>query len=203
MNDKRQLILNVALTLFRSHGYRMIGIDRILAESGVAKMTLYKYFPSKDDLIKAVLEERNRDFFQSLASFVETFSSPAEKLNAIFLWHENWFKSDVFNGCMFINAVAEFPDPEHPVRQIVQEHKARIQSFIAALLGAWLVDKETLALMSAQLSLLLDGAIVSTQVTENPATALLAWHSATVLLRAEGVDIEVLSGTGSMALSGA
>jgi AcrR family transcriptional regulator len=72
MSHKRQAILDTALALFRAHGYRMIGIDRILAESGVAKMTLYKHFPSKDALIKTVLEARDQDFRAALTDFVAT-----------------------------------------------------------------------------------------------------------------------------------
>ncbi|MDR2091977.1 MAG: TetR/AcrR family transcriptional regulator [Azoarcus sp.] len=190
MNDKRQIILNTALTLFRAHGYRAIGIDRILAESGVAKMTMYKYFPSKDALIHAVLEERDRDFRQSLEVFVDAFAAPDEKLRAIFLWHERWFKSDDFNGCMFINAAAEFPDPAHPARQAVIEHKSRIQAFATSLLRTWPTGEETSKQLAAQFSMLLDGAIVSAQMTGDTTAARLAWQSATTLLHAAGLVIE-------------
>ncbi|MDR3351582.1 MAG: TetR/AcrR family transcriptional regulator [Zoogloeaceae bacterium] len=187
MNDKQQRILDTALALFRAHGYRMVGIDRILAESGVAKMTLYKYFPAKDALIRAVLEARDQDFCQSLAAFVATFPAPEEKLGAVFLWHEQWFRSDAFNGCMFINAAAEFPDPGHPARQIVSGHKRRIQGMLADVLAARLDDEESAAHLAAQLSLLLDGAIIAAQTTANSDAARLAWHAATTLLHAAGI----------------
>ncbi|MDR3323549.1 MAG: TetR/AcrR family transcriptional regulator, partial [Zoogloeaceae bacterium] len=117
MLSKRQLILNTALVLFRAYGYRAVGIDRVLAESGVAKMTLYKYFPSKTALIAAVLEERDRDFLQSLTAFVQARQTPQAQLRALFLWHYRWFQDASFNGCMFINAVAEFPELNLAVRQ--------------------------------------------------------------------------------------
>jgi AcrR family transcriptional regulator len=184
---KRQAILDTALALFRAHGYRMIGIDRILAESGVAKMTLYKHFPSKDALIKTVLEARDRDFRAALADFVATFATPEEKLRAVFLWHEGWFKRDDFNGCMFINAAAEFSDPEHPARQIVVAHKDRIRAFLADILEMRMNDRESANHLAARLSLLLDGAIVFAQLTNDPAAAPLAWCSAVVLLERAGL----------------
>jgi AcrR family transcriptional regulator len=189
MSHKRQAILDTALALFRAHGYRMIGIDRILAESGVAKMTLYKHFPSKDALIKTVLEARDQDFRAALTEFVATFATPEEKLRAVFLWHERWFKRDDFNGCMFINAAAEFPDPEHPARQIVIAHKDRIRAFLADILEIPMNDRESANHLAAQLSLLLDGAIVSAQLTNAPA-ALLAWRSAVVLLERAGIAVD-------------
>jgi hypothetical protein len=104
-----------------------------------------------------------------------------EKLRAVFLWHGRWFKSDDFNGCMFINAAAKFPDSEHPARQIVVAHKDRIRAFLADILKIQMNDRESANHLAAQLSLLLDGAIVSA-----PA-ASLAWCSAVVLLERAGL----------------
>ncbi|MDR2164940.1 MAG: TetR/AcrR family transcriptional regulator [Zoogloeaceae bacterium] len=190
MRDKRQVILDTALALFRSHGYRAIGVDRILFESGVAKMTLYKYFPSKDALIKSVLEALDKSFRDGLEAFVETFATPEERFGAVFVWHDRWFKSDSFNGCMFINAAAEFPEHGHLVRSTVARHKRHVQAFMASLLASRLEDGERDRL-AAQLSLLLDGAIVSAQATGETDAARLAWRAAAILLKAAGIGIEV------------
>ena len=190
MSDKRQLVLETALTLFRAHGYHAVGIDRVLAESGVAKMTLYKYFPSKNVLIEAVLNERDRCFRRSLLEFVNGVDDPREKIRALFLWHHDWFKEDSFNGCMFINAVAEFPEIESSIRQASINHKALIQDFIRSILKQILAE-EISQRLSAQFAQLLDGAVIAAQVAGDRTAAFLAWRSAVGLLLLEGVQIEL------------
>lgn len=188
MNEKRQIVLDAAAALFRAYGYRAVGIDRIIAESGVAKMTMYKYFPSKNALIEAVLNERDQCLRQSMVDFSAACDDPRDKLRSLFLWHHRWFHEPSFNGCMFINAVAEFPEPGNPIRQVSIAHKAQLESWIAAnlepLLGA---DAGRLA---AQLSQLLDGATIGAQMAGADTAAFLAWRSAVGLLRQEGVAIE-------------
>lgn len=189
MSDKRQLVLETALTLFRAHGYHAVGIDRVIAESGVAKMTMYKYFPSKNALIEAVLNERNLRFQRSLLEFVNRFDDPREKLRALFLWHHNWFKEESFHGCMFINAVAEFPEMEGAIRQASIRHKALVQEFIGSILMQ-VLDAEIAQRLSAQFAQLLDGATVAAQVAGERMAAFLAWRAAAGLLQLEGVQVE-------------
>lgn len=190
MSDKRQLVLETALTLFRAHGYHAVGIDRVLAESGVAKMTMYKHFPSKNALIEAVLNERDLRFRGSLLEFVNGVDDPREKFRALFFWYHCWFKEDSFNGCMFINAVAEFPEIGSSIRQASINHKALIQDFIGSILNQVLTT-EIAQRLSVQFSQLLDGATIAAQVTGDCMAAFLAWRSAVGLLLLEGVQIEL------------
>ncbi len=190
MSDKRQLVLETALTLFHAHGYHAVGIDRVLAESGVAKMTMYKYFPSKNALIEAVLNERDLRFRRSLLEFVNGVDDPTEKFRALFLWHHRWFKEASFNGCMFINAVAEFPEINNSIRQASIKHKALIQDFIESILNLVLAT-EISQRLSGQFTQLLDGATIAAQVAGDRMAALLAWRSAVGLLLLEGVQIEL------------
>lgn len=190
MSDKRQLVLETALTLFHAHGYHAVGIDRVLAESGVAKMTMYKYFPSKNALIEAVLSERDLRFRRSLLEFVNGVDDPTEKFRALFLWHHRWFKEASFNGCMFINAVAEFPEINNSIRQASIKHKALIQDFIESILNLVLAT-EISQRLSGQFTQLLDGATIAAQVAGDRMAALLAWRSAVGLLLLEGVQIEL------------
>ena len=190
MSDKRQLVLETALNLFRAHGYHAVGIDRVLAESGVAKMTMYKYFPSKNALIEAVLNEQDLRFRRSLLEFVNGVDDPREKFRALFLWHHCWFKEDSFNGCMFINAVAEFPEINSSIRQASINHKALIRDFIESILKQVLATDISQRL-SAQFSQLLDGATIAAQVAGDRMAAFLAWRSAVGLLLLEGVQIEI------------
>jgi AcrR family transcriptional regulator len=190
MSDKRQLILETALILFQRYGYHAIGIDRVIAESGVAKMTMYRYFPSKNDLIEAVLNERDQRFRYALVEFVDNIDDPREKLRALFLWHYRWFKETSFNGCMFINAVAEFPELNNSIRQASIKHKMLVQSFIESILNL-VLTVEIAQRLSAQFSQLLDGAIIAAQVMGDYLSAFMAWRSAVGLLRLEGVHVEL------------
>jgi AcrR family transcriptional regulator len=191
--DKRQAILETALRLFQTDGYQAVGIDRVIAASGVAKMTMYKYFPSKNALIAAVLAERDARFRHALEHYTAQFSDPMAQLQALFLWHQRWFQEPSFRGCMFINAVSEFSAPEHPVRQAALQHKAWLRAFIATLL-AQVLTAEASARLATQCAYLLDGAIVAAQIGDTSAgesPACLAWHTVVGLLQLEGLNINI------------
>ena len=115
---------------------------------------------------------------------------PREKLRALFLWHHRWFKETSFNGCMFINAVAEFPEINNSIRQASIKHKVLIQNFIESILNLVLAA-EISRRLCAQLSQLLDGATIAAQVGGDRMAAFLAWRSAVGLLFLEGVQIEL------------
>lgn len=108
-SQKQEKIIEIASQLFQENSYLSIGVDRIIFESNVAKMTFYKYFPSKEDLIIKVLEQRKSFIINSLEQNIEKKSTPLEKLETIFLWFHSWFFSDNFHGCMFMKAQEEFP----------------------------------------------------------------------------------------------
>ena len=100
---KKDDIITTALRLFNSYSYNSIGVDRIISESGVAKMTFYKYFPSKEKLIEECLLLRNSLLQNSLTAAIskEDEINPLARIKAIFLWYSDWFNSEDFNGCMF------------------------------------------------------------------------------------------------------
>src|SRR5919202_5437058 len=131
----RERILDTAYELFSRHGTRAVGVDRIIAECGIAKMTLYRNFPSKDDLILAFLECRDerwtREWLQAEAQ--RRGASPAERLLAIFDTFEGWFARDDFEGCSFINVMLEIDDCNDPVREASVRHLADIRTFVAGL----------------------------------------------------------------------
>jgi AcrR family transcriptional regulator len=181
--DKRALLIHTALRLFSAHGYRAVGIDRILAESGVAKMTLYKYFASKEALILAVLEARNQTFMESLAAHAASREEGLARLAAVFEWHAAWFASDDFRGCLFINASAEHDASAPEVTALAARHKQRIMQ----LLNEWLqpvVPPGAAAVLAVQFSMLIDGAIVAAHTLGMRDAAQQAWQAAQVLLNA-------------------
>ena len=119
--SKKEDIIETALNLFNRFTYGSIGVDRIILESGVAKMTFYKYFPSKEKLVEACLIRRNESIQTAILSELETYleSDALGRIKAIYSWYVNWFKSEDFNGCMFQKATVEvlkqYPSVIHPI----------------------------------------------------------------------------------------
>src|SRR3954470_23340772 len=107
----RERMLDTAYEIFSQHGTRAVGVDRIIAECGIEKMTLYRNFPSKDDLILAFLERREELWTLALlqAEAQRRGATPAERLLAIFVTFEGWFTREDFEGCSFINVMLELP----------------------------------------------------------------------------------------------
>ena len=134
--QSRDRLVSVALQLCRQHGFHATGIDRILAESGVAKNTLYRHFKSKDELILASLRQQDEEFRNWLMREVDRRDNAIDRLLAVFDVYEQWSRTPVFFGCMFINASAEFSDPNSPIHAFCREHKRLVTMFIGNLLTA-------------------------------------------------------------------
>src|SRR5512134_211291 len=110
----RERILDTASELFYRDGYHAVGIDTIVERSGVAKMTLYRHFPSKDDLIAAYLQRANAEFWDWLEGEIATPEEPRAKLTAAFEATARLAASPHCLGCTFQAAASEFPELEHP-----------------------------------------------------------------------------------------
>ena len=121
-SSKKKQLLSCARQLFETEGFHTTGIDRILQEAGVAKMTLYNNFGSKDLLIVAVLNDASRDMIGQMRGAIAHISDPYEQILAVFDALADWHSSDNFCGCMFQAAVAEFPDPKSPPALAAREH---------------------------------------------------------------------------------
>jgi AcrR family transcriptional regulator len=168
----RQRILETAQRLFHRDGFRAVGIDTIVASAGVAKMSLYRHFPSKDDLIVAYLEQSNIQFWEWLDGAVAHLDEPEEKLIGMFQAIEKLATSPECLGCTFQGTAAEFPDRDHPGHQAAVAHKRKVKDRFATLAQeAGLRDPEKL---SDQLLLLMDGAWVAARMfgPHNPAAIL-------------------------------
>ena len=118
------VILDHALRLFYREGIRATGIDRILAEAGVAGMSVYRNFKSKDGLVAAVLKRRDEAWMSWLTAEVEIAPTPRERLLRVFDALDRWFRRDDFHGCMFINAAGEFADGASTARQAASGRRA-------------------------------------------------------------------------------
>ncbi len=182
-SSKRDQLVETALELFSSEGFHATGIDRILSESGVAKMTLYSHFKSKDELILAALRLRDERFRNSFMQNVERRATdPVERLLGIFEVMGEWCKSKGFCGCPFINASAEFAGKDDPIHQAAAEHKRLMLNYVRKLAAD--AEAENPQELAEQLGLLINGAVVLVQVTGNCNIAKSARSAAEVLIRA-------------------
>lgn len=157
----RERILDAAYDLFSRHGVRAVGIDTVIDRAGVAKMTLYRHFPSKDDLAIDFLRRREELWTKKwLQSEVERrATTPADRLLAIFDVFDEWFRRDDFEGCSFINVLLEIDDRSSLVRQASVTHLAVIRAFLAELAAeARVADPEDFA---RRWHILMKGSIVA------------------------------------------
>src|SRR5882672_10113564 len=131
----RERIDQTAYELFSRYGVRAVGVDTISARSGVAKMTLYRHYPSKEDLALAFLRCREELWTRSwLQREVERCAhTPAERLLAVFDVFDKWFHRSDFEGCSFIKVLLEHGDRRHPVRNAAEAHIETIRAFLRQL----------------------------------------------------------------------
>jgi AcrR family transcriptional regulator len=155
----RQRILETADRLFYEEGFRSVGIDRIIAESEVAKATLYVHFPSKDDLILAVLEHRELSTDEFFRSAMKRHARAKGPLGPFFAALKEWFESPGFRGCAFQNAAVELADPAHPGTEYSRGYKRRFGEFLRGLIEESVSAKG--AKLAPAISLLVEGAIIT------------------------------------------
>ena len=186
----RERVLATAYDLFSRHGTRAVGVDRIIAESGVAKMTLYRNFVSKDDLILAFLERREELWTRAWlqAEVEQRATTPVGRLLAIFDTFGDWFALDGFEGCSFINVMLELPEPG-PVRAAAVRHLAEIRAFLSGLAEqAGIADPDAFA---RQWHILMKGSIVAAAEGDTQAAAR-AHELGTLLLERRGVAVQAV-----------
>lgn len=182
-SSRRDRLIDTAIALFNRDGYHATGIDKILAESGVAKMTLYKHFKSKEELIATALRQRGQRRLAWLETTVERrATAPRGRLLAVFETLGEWFTSADFNGCLFAKASAEFPDPKNPIHAAAAEHHRETLRFLKKLAGEAGAPRP--APLARQLMLLIQGATVVTQVNGPVAAADQAHKAAEILIHA-------------------
>ena len=180
---KRGHLLAVAQKMFCAAGFHAVGVDAILQEAGVARMTLYKNFGSKQDLILAALQREDTSFRQWLAAAVEARSTrPEDRILQLFAALHQRFAAAGYYGCAFIRASVEFPDPRHPVHRAAKDHKEMIRSYLRGLAAE--TGAGNPAALAEQLYLLFEGAITASQLHGEPWPADCAGQAARQLLAA-------------------
>jgi AcrR family transcriptional regulator len=180
----REHILEVASGLFYKHGVRNIGIDRIISESGIARMTLYNHFKSKDLLIEEYLRRASTRWMKWYAAKIERSSAdPVERLLGSFSVLDGWFRSREFRGCSVTNAMVELADDAHAVAAVKDEYHAELRRLFHGLASdagvdqpGELVEDLIVILRGAMTSALVDGPQGVAQRARRTAEHLLAAH---------------------------
>ena len=176
----RDKILDTAFRLFYARGPRGAGIDTVIAESGVAKTTLYKYFPRKDDLVLAYLDKVDQTWFGQLrAAARASGDDPREQMVGLFDALASACRREGYHGCAFINTAAE-SEARSDVHNRTVEHKTVVRAWVTDLARrAGAADPELLA---RQLTVLLDGGLSGGVLDADPATPAAAKAAARVLV---------------------
>jgi AcrR family transcriptional regulator len=169
----RERVLEVAGDLFYREGVRAVGIDTIIARSGVAKMSLYRNFASKDDLVVAYLEERDRRFFAWWDGAVgPEGEEPSARLRRLVRATVEKVRRPGYRGCPFLNTSAEFPDAAHPARAVIAAHRGEVRERLHAICRRW--NPRRPEALATQLIVLMDGVYASAgALTDGQAAAIV------------------------------
>lgn len=174
-----------AYELFTRHGVREVGVDAVVAHAGTAKMTLYRNFPSKNDLILDFLSRRERRWTEQwlIHESRQRGRTPAEQLLSIFDLFGEWFARPDFEGCVFLTTLLEVNDPADAVFRAAVGHLRRIREYLRELTEAAGVDDPTL--VARQWHILMKGSIIAAQEGDADA-ATAAREMGELLLDAHG-----------------
>ena len=182
---KRDELIKTAFELFYLNGVHSVGINQILAETGIAKKTLYTHFASKEVLLEAVIAYRDERFRTWIFGLMSQQSQAEAMVKAMFDGLDDWFNDRVatlmpFQGCFFVKVNAEFLN--HRVNELCFEHKQAIVDYLAARLSEHYPEPQANQLAN-QLALLKEGAIAQAYLGKDRQAAKLAWNMAKPLMK--------------------
>ncbi|MCG2803712.1 MAG: TetR/AcrR family transcriptional regulator [Cellulomonas sp.] len=176
----REQIVTAADRLFYGRGVQAVGMDAVRAQAGVSLKRIYALFPSKDDLVVAVLHHRSHRWDAGLAAATATVESPRDKLLAVFDFLADWFVEEDFRGCAFINSFGELGALSPQVAAAAREQKASFQGYVAALVRAAGAPES----LAPQLAILAEGAQTTAAIAGTPDAARQARDAAATLIEA-------------------
>lgn len=179
--ETREHVLSVAAELFYSQGIRATGVDAVAAQAGVAPTTLYRLFPSKDDLVGAYVERSERDFWDHVP---QPDLEPREQILALFEAAGARCSSEQYRGCVSMMALAEFADPALPAHREAVAAKARVRKRIGDLTAK--LDVADPAELADHLTLVWEGLYASSQALGPDGPAKRARGLAAAILAAAG-----------------
>lgn len=174
----RQQIVDAADELYYSRGIGQVGMDAVRDAAHVSLRALYREFPSKEDLVVAVLGKRHDTWTTGVEAKVAEVDEPRERLLAVYDYLAEWFAEADFRGCGFINAFGELGAASPRVAQTVREHKASFQRYVDALVA----EAGASAELGPQLAILAEGAQTTAAIAGTPDAALQAREAARRLI---------------------
>ena len=181
-SDARRRILETSEKLFYAEGIRNVGIARNIAEAGVATMSLYNHFASKDDLILAVLQYREEQFDGMFEKWMQRHVKKGlGRLEACFAALKDWFRRPGLRGCAFLNATVELADAEHAASQVSAAHKALFRERLTDILADTGGASKAAAIAPA-IALMVEGAIVTAVIEQKSDSADVAKQAALALV---------------------
>lgn len=181
-SDVREKILETASALFYQDGIRAVGVDLVVEKAGVAKTSLYRYFATKDDLIKAFLERQDLDFWNTWDRVTEQHADdPRGELDAQMRWIGERANQPGYRGCPQLNVAAEFSEASHPARKVARTHKRELRRRLRTIAERLKVPAPDE--LAGQLAVLINGAFVSTPLFESGEAAPLLLKATAALLR--------------------
>ncbi len=180
----RERLLAAANDLFYRQGIRSVGIDEIIAAADVAKMSLYRTFPSKDELVAAYLRERDQSYWRWWDEVVARHpGAPRAQFSALFRSLARRATRSDYRGCPFTNAATEFPEPDHPGRAVAVANKRELHRRLRDLVRA--IGVRDAAGLADQLVLLFEGTYSSAQTFGPSGPAHRVTEAAEALLAAQ------------------
>jgi AcrR family transcriptional regulator len=177
---ERQAVVVAADELFYAHGIQAVGMDAVKVAAGVSLKRLYGLFASKEELVLAVLAHRHGMWTEGVEGAVGRVEAPRDRLLAMYDYLTEWFDSDSFRGCGFINAFGELGAVSPAVADAAREHKASFQGYVGELVRDAGYEPE----LAAQLAILAEGAQTTAAISGTSEAALHARRAAEVLIDA-------------------
>jgi AcrR family transcriptional regulator len=174
-------LLDATEQLIYAGGIWATGIDLIVKTSGVARKSIYRYYPTKEALVAAALRRRDERWMQWFIGETSDAATPTERLLSIFPALRRWFGSDDFRGCAFINAAGEIGDADSPILAICRNHKQRLLDYVRQLVEACGTDNP--GKIARQILVLIDGAIAVALVTGDISITDSAQQTASMLIQ--------------------
>jgi len=157
--ERRRIVLDTATRLFTQHGVHAVGMDRLIAETGLSKMSVYRVFATKDDLVGAYLDQLRTRIFELIDRDIDNADDPRVALHSILSAIEDDVRRPDFRGCPFGNAAAEYDEHEHPARRIAQEYRQGLLDRLQRLASE--LDPDEGRRLARQLAVIIDGAYLS------------------------------------------
>jgi AcrR family transcriptional regulator len=181
-------ILEAAEDLFYREGARSVGIDAVVKRAGVNKMSLYRQFESKDDLLQHYLLRRDQKFWAYFNASIDRHpGNPQAQLRQLFVDLAQRASAPDYRGCPFVNVAVEFPDRSHVARRMVADNKTRLLERLTKLAGA--AGAADAAALAKSLALLIEGAYAASQTYGTGSAVLAALPAAAAVLIGAALNV--------------